>query len=173
MSSEKRGQHGFFLPDSKLLDGARAPTLLGSVVADVRNPTDHYEPRNLNELRADPDLLPVQQTTASNTKQLFLSARDSATKASLSRTLYAASSSAAANARSITSANILTRFLEHHPGYFKSSWQNMGKKIEDHFKDSIEAQKMDVASLVCWSEDMSQRSDRKFEYIEEQSQCRC
>jgi hypothetical protein len=108
MSSEKARPTWVLLPDSKLLDGARALTLPDSVVADVRSPADHYEPRNLNEFRADPDLPPVQQTTASNTKQVFLSARDSATKASLSRILYAASSSAAANARSITSANIIT-----------------------------------------------------------------
>lgn len=64
MSTGEEKPTWVLLPETKLLNGSRALSLLGCIVADVHNPTDDYAPQDITSLRADSTLPPVQQVTA-------------------------------------------------------------------------------------------------------------
>jgi hypothetical protein len=138
------------LPESKLLNGARALSLLGCIVADVHNPTDDYAPEDISALRADPTLPPVQQVTATNSNTLLATASSAAANVRLSRILSASRTTSTEIAQSLSSTNIITRFLELHVDFFRRLLENETYKaeIERMYKSRTLTKKMDVAYMV-------------------------
>jgi len=106
------------LPPSKLLPGAIALELLGRVVADIENPTDHYAPQNIEYFdRLLPKTLEAEQTSVD---AVLRGATSSHVQIRLTQLFNSVFGIEQSQERRLTTQLVITRFLRDHPIVFKT-----------------------------------------------------
>jgi hypothetical protein len=150
MSTGEEKPTWVLLPENKLLNGPRALSLLGCIVADVQNPTDDYAPHDISALRADVTLPAVQQFTTTDNRTLLAKAANSAARFRLSKILTASRKTSMGGVQSLASTNIITRFLELHVDFFRRLMADEVYKaeIKRMYHSRTPTKKMNVAYMV-------------------------
>jgi hypothetical protein len=117
MSSYRKNPTWAILPSSKTLPGSKALELLGCVVADIENPTDHCVPRDLSTFRKQlPRVLEVEDTDA----KLVLSRNHAShIDTRLTQVLNLDLGQQSCEKRDADTQTVITRFLVDHPSIFK------------------------------------------------------
>jgi hypothetical protein len=106
------------LPYSKTIPGSKAIELLGCVVADVENPTDHYVPRDPSAIHSKlPKVLEVEDTDANF---VLNSTRTSHVDTRLAQIFRVDAGRQTGDKRSAAAQTVITRFLVDHPRVFKT-----------------------------------------------------
>ncbi|KAN0083437.1 hypothetical protein V8E54_002525 [Elaphomyces granulatus] len=110
------------LPSSKSLPGSKALELLGCVVADIENPTDHRVPTDAAGFHKQlPKVLEVEDT---DMKTMLNSTHALQVEARLAQIFGLDAGRQSSQQRQADAQSVITRFLVDHPRVFKTLVEN-------------------------------------------------
>jgi hypothetical protein len=119
------------LPSSKPLPGSKSLELLGCVVADIENPTDHYVPRDpLVFQKQLPKALEVEDI---DTKTVLSSTHASHVDIRLTKIFGFDVGQQSGQQRNTDAQTVITRFLTDHPRVFRMLVDN-----DEYHRDILE-----------------------------------